>query len=70
MKKRTYYSDTKKFGKGKKRKNHNAKIGYSYPKEYRKYTRKMVKQINHKLLFRIPLTEEEKDNLWRVTQVW
>lgn len=64
-----FYSDTKKFGKDKKRKNHRAKIGYSYPKEYRKYIRKLIKQIRHKLMFKIPLTEEENNNIWRVTQV-
>lgn len=62
-------SDTKKFGKGKQRKNHKARRGYSYSKEYRKYIRKMIKQIHHKLMFKIPLSEEETNNLWRVTQV-
>lgn len=53
--------DKKKFGKGKTPKNRNCRIfGYSYPKDSRKWHRKLVKQIKHKLLFKIPLNEEEQ----------
>lgn len=59
--------DKKRFGKDKKPKNRNCKVfGYSYPKESRKYRRKLIRQIKHKLLFRIPLNEEEIGNLWWV----
>lgn len=59
--------DKKKFGKDKKPKNRNCKsFGACDGKDYRKWKRQLIKQIKHKLLFHIPLNEEETNNLWWV----
>ena len=61
--------DKRKFGKGKKPKNRNCKVfGICDGKEYRKQKRQLIKQIKHKLLFCIPLDEEEikYNDLWKL----
>lgn len=61
--------DKKKFGKNKKPKNRNCKVfGVCKDKEYRKWERQLIRQIKHKILFHIPLNEEEEkyNSLWKL----
>lgn len=53
--------DKKKFGYNKQPKNKTTRKGYQFDKEERKYRRKFLKLIKHKIEFHIPFTEEEKN---------
>lgn len=58
------YADSKKFGWGLKPKNKRCKkFGSSLGKEYRKMKRTFLKSIKHKVLFHIPITDEELKQL-------